>query len=143
MEIRSIIQETCIKISTESGKALKELAIATKKMTRSKSANPHIDNSKVAVEKLKSLLKTRLWEEAVVLDMIQVGAVALLLVEVVECTEKIAETVYELASLAALKRVEATVSPEQPHSQLDHQTVLVQSTGSSTNVQDHVITVVE
>ncbi|KAL5830750.1 hypothetical protein ACOSQ4_016104 [Xanthoceras sorbifolium] len=134
LEIRSITQETCTKISTESGKALKELAIATKKMTRSKSANPHIANSKTAVEKLKSELKIRLREEeALLLDTIQVGAVASLLVEVVECTEKIAEAVYELAAVAEFKRVEATVSPEQPH--LLHQRGVVQP--------HHVITVVE
>lgn len=84
----------CIEISEESGKALLEIASSTKKITQAKSANPHTAKAKDATEKLNSHLKTNLWKEAFLLEII---LVAKLLIEVVECTEKIAKAVHELA----------------------------------------------
>lgn len=94
LEIRSKIRKMCIEISEESGKALLEIASSTKKMTQAKSANPHTAKAKDAMEKLNSHLKTNLWKEAFLLEII---LVAKLLIEVVECTEKIAQAVHELA----------------------------------------------
>ncbi|XP_062014210.1 aluminum-activated malate transporter 2-like [Rosa rugosa] len=102
-EIRSKIQEPCIDICTESGKALKELAAALKKMTRSSSADSHIACSKAAVESLKLSLKRGIWKDANLLETIPSAAVASLLIEVVACVEKIAEAVHELASVAHFK----------------------------------------
>lgn len=102
-EIRSKIQEPCTNICLESGKALKELAAALKKMTRASSANPHIEYSKAAAERLKLLLKRGIWDDVNLLETIPSAAVASLLLEVVACVEKIAEAVHELASVAHFK----------------------------------------
>lgn len=102
-EIRSKIQEPCTKICSEAGKALKELAAALKKMTRASSANPHIEYSKAAAERLKLLLKRGIWDDVNLLETIPSAAVASLLLEVVACVEKIAEAVHELASVAHFK----------------------------------------
>ncbi|KAJ7948062.1 Aluminum-activated malate transporter [Quillaja saponaria] len=112
-EILSIIQEACRKMCLESSKALKELALAVKTMTKPSVADTHIANSKAATKNLKSLLQSSLWEEADLLAVIPAATVASLLIDVVDCAENIADSVNELASVANFKSVDSTVSPEK------------------------------
>ncbi|KAG6632030.1 hypothetical protein CIPAW_13G130400 [Carya illinoinensis] len=95
---------------SESGKALKELASAIKKMRRSTTVNFHIANSKIAAENLKSMLNTSLWENANLREIIPTAAVGLVLIDIVRCTEKIVEAFQELASHARFERMDG-VSP--------------------------------
>ncbi|XP_022756029.1 aluminum-activated malate transporter 2-like isoform X3 [Durio zibethinus] len=114
-EIRSKIQESCTKMSLESGKALKELAFAIKRMVKPFSAGTHIENSKSAAKNLNSLLKSGLWDGDVdLLQLVPVATVASLLIEVVTCTVEIAESVHELSSMVNFEAVEPTVSPQKP-----------------------------
>ncbi|XVF19629.1 hypothetical protein REPUB_Repub11eG0127000 [Reevesia pubescens] len=114
-EIRSKIQETCSKMSLESGKALKELAFSIKRMVKPFSADIHIENSKSAAKNLNSLLKSGLWDDEMdLLEVVPVATVASLLLDLVTCTEEIAESVHELASMVNFEAVEPTVSPEKP-----------------------------
>ncbi|XVF05080.1 hypothetical protein REPUB_Repub05bG0140400 [Reevesia pubescens] len=114
-EIRSKIQETCTEMSLESGKALKELALAMKTMVKPFAADIHIENSKSAAKNLNSLLKSGLWDDEMdLLEVVSVATVASLLIDVVTCTEEIAESVHELASMVNFQAVEPTVSPEKP-----------------------------
>ncbi|XWS52799.1 hypothetical protein CRYUN_Cryun11dG0103100 [Craigia yunnanensis] len=114
-EIRSKIQETITKMSFESGKALKELALAIKRMVKPFSADIHIENSKSAAKNLYSLLKSGLWDDEMnLLEVVPVATVASLLIDVVTCTEEIAESVHELASMVNFEAVEPTVLPEKP-----------------------------
>lgn len=99
-------------MSTESGKALKELALALKIMAQPSSVDPHIETAKSAVKKLNSLLKSSSWQNIDLLQATPVVTVASLLIDVVNCTEKIVESVYELASKAHFESVDPTVSPE-------------------------------
>ncbi|KAB5540708.1 hypothetical protein DKX38_013682 [Salix brachista] len=115
-EVRSRTQEACTNMSIESGKALKELSLAIKKMVQPSSADSHIENAKSAAKNLKSLLKSGLWEDIDVLKVIPGITVASILDEVVKFTENIAESVHELASKAQFESVEPTVSPEKLHS---------------------------
>ncbi|OMO95014.1 Aluminum-activated malate transporter [Corchorus capsularis] len=108
IETRSKIGELCPKISVESSKALKELASTMKKMTRERSADLHIASSKTAAEELKNLLKTSLWEEVELLQILPAASVAYLLLEIVECTQKIVAAVYELANEASFKHTNDT-----------------------------------
>ncbi|PRQ32618.1 putative aluminum-activated malate transporter [Rosa chinensis] len=125
-EIRSEIQEPCINICTESGKALKELAAALKKMTRSSSADSHIACSKAAVESLKLLsLKRGIWKDADLLETIPSAAVASLLIEVVACVEKIAEAVHELASVAHFKTEQPQLLQEPALSEEYHVAITI------------------
>ncbi|KAK6247449.1 hypothetical protein QUC31_019014 [Theobroma cacao] len=132
IEIRSKIQESSTKISLESSKALKELASTIRKMTRTRSADPHIANSKTAAEELKTLLKTTFWEEEELLQILPAVSVASLLLEIVECAKKIAEAVYELAKEASFKRTDATF----------HRGV-VQSAPNNIDASNHTITIAE
>ncbi|OMO62697.1 Aluminum-activated malate transporter [Corchorus capsularis] len=115
-EIRTRIQETCTKMSLESGKALKELGLAIKTMTKPFGADTHIENSKSAAKNLNSLLKSGLWDDEMdLLEIVPVATVASLLIDVVNCTEEIAESVRELASMANFQGIKtSSVSPEKP-----------------------------
>ncbi|KAA8535802.1 hypothetical protein F0562_030797 [Nyssa sinensis] len=114
LEIRVKIQESCTKMSSESSYALKELALAIREMIRPSTANAHIANSKVAAKSLKSLIKTGLWQDADLLEIIPTATVASILIDVVACTEKIAESVHELASLAHFKSADVAIAAQQP-----------------------------
>ncbi|KAF9665350.1 hypothetical protein SADUNF_Sadunf16G0113600 [Salix dunnii] len=115
-EVGSIIQEACTNMSIESGKALKELALAIKIMVQPSSAHSHIENAKSAAKNLKSLLKSGIWKDIDLLKVITEVTVASILIDVVTCTEKIAESIHELASTAQFKRAEPTLSPEKLNS---------------------------
>ncbi|XP_062171431.1 aluminum-activated malate transporter 2-like [Alnus glutinosa] len=111
-EFQSKIQEPCTTICSESGKALKEIALELKKMTQTTSVNPHILNSKMAAENLKSLLNTTwLCENANLEETIPTAAVVLIVMDIVPYIEKISEALQELALLARFKWVDARVSP--------------------------------
>ncbi|KAL6341994.1 hypothetical protein AAG906_038240 [Vitis piasezkii] len=111
-EIQSKIQAACTNMSTESGKALKELASAIKSMTKPCSVDPHIVNSKIAAESLKSLLETHFCEDVDLLELMPTAVVGSLLVEVITYVEEIAESVHELSSLAHFKDAKPEPEPE-------------------------------
>lgn len=92
------------------------MAWTFRKMVRTRSAIVHIDNSKEAGEELKTLLKTSIWEEADLLEIIPAASVASLLLETIQCIEKIYEAVNELAKAASFRKGNATVLLEQPDS---------------------------
>ncbi|WCJ40107.1 aluminum-activated malate transporter 1 [Euphorbia peplus] len=113
-EIRSIIQETCTMISKECGKALMELSMAVKKMNEPCSCDTHLENAKRAAKNLHTLLKLNPWgDDYELLQVIPVVTVASILIDVVNCTEKLVESVYELASKAHFNKVARTVSPDK------------------------------
>ncbi|KAI3450759.1 hypothetical protein Pfo_007424 [Paulownia fortunei] len=112
VEIRTKIQESCTKMSSECSYALRELAMGIKTMTRSLSADIHIVNAKTSAKKLKSSLKTGLWPDTDLLAIIPAVTVASLLIEIVSCTVKIADSVHELASLSKFKIPDAQMSKQ-------------------------------
>ncbi|KAG6590137.1 Aluminum-activated malate transporter 2, partial [Cucurbita argyrosperma subsp. sororia] len=116
-EIQTQIQEPCMEMSMETGKALRQLVSSIREMTQPTLAEIHTNNSKAAAKKLKASLKSsRLWENCDLLTLIPAANVGTLLVDVVDITEKIAEAVQELASLAhfkAAKPAEAAIQSEK------------------------------
>lgn len=109
-EICDTIQSTCMKMSLESGMALKEIAHAIKTMSKpSNSSRSHLSSLKMEAESLKMLLKLEMWREVDFVQMIQVVTVASVLLELVLCVEKIVEAVDELAVLAQFKSLDANV----------------------------------
>ncbi|XP_050228924.1 aluminum-activated malate transporter 8 [Mercurialis annua] len=113
-EFKSKIQEPCKKMSEESGKALKLLSSAIKTMTDPSPAKIHVDNSKTAINELKIALKSCSLDHDDLLIIVPAATVASTLTEIVQCVDKLSESVHELANLAHFKIVEATVSPEKP-----------------------------
>lgn len=110
-EVKEKLQEQCITMSKESGKALKELSVALTQMRAPSNAKPHIQNAKQAAEKLNMLLTSIMWKDInlSVSDVTPASTVASLLVEVVNCTEEIDKAVQELASLASFKSTHVDV----------------------------------
>ncbi|XP_031275869.1 aluminum-activated malate transporter 8 [Pistacia vera] len=123
-EFQSEIQQSCRKMSAESGKALKALASSIKTMADPSAANPFVEASKNAVKDLKITLKATTLSTNNIVDLqaiVPAATVASILIEIVKTVEKISDSVNELANLAHFKTVEATVSPElkvQPHNLL-------------------------
>ncbi|XP_057450455.1 aluminum-activated malate transporter 2-like [Lotus japonicus] len=120
LEIRSKIQDPCMKMSTELGMALKELAVSIQKMIPPCAAEPHIAISKIAAAKLRSMIQTGLWEGTNLFEVVPVVTMASLLLDVVSCTERLAESIQELSSLAKFKHKESKIAAENsenPHDQ--------------------------
>ena len=108
------IQDPCKKMSSESGKALKELSLAIKTMTHPSSANSHLDKSKIAITDLKTSLEAASREtNEELLKIIPAVTVASILTDITTCVEGVAEAVRELSHEARFKRVEMTVSKEK------------------------------
>lgn len=94
------------------------------------SVNAHIVSSKAAVKILKTFLKSSSLynQHSELLQIIPIATLASLLIDIVDCTEKIAEFTYDLATLARFKVAnESNNLEEKPIrsniNQLDHQGV--------------------
>ncbi|GKV31937.1 hypothetical protein SLEP1_g40590 [Rubroshorea leprosula] len=120
LEFQSKIQESCTRMSTESGMVLRALATAIKAMTEPSSANPHLENAKAAVEDLQTALKCVFLEASDLLAIVPAAMVASILVEIVKYVENISVAVYELSKQARFKTGEHPVSPEKPLQPLIH-----------------------
>lgn len=136
------VQELCMKMSSESGKALKELASAIKTMTRPSSASAHITKSRIAANSLKCFLKSPdLGEDIHLLDIIPAVTIASLLTEVVTYAEQIEKSIHELASLSHVQFKSAEPKTEQEQTKLHKHGSLHPC--AATNGPHHVITIVQ
>ncbi|KAE9464204.1 hypothetical protein C3L33_03888, partial [Rhododendron williamsianum] len=137
-----------MKMSLESGKALKELALAIKTFAQPSSVDVHIESSKRAVDELKTVLEAVSRKEDDLLKMIPSLTVSSILTDIVKCVEKIDESVHELSRQAQFKNaVVGTVSPDKPQllrrgiikplnegdGDGEHVIVMVHGTSSKTN----------
>lgn len=122
------MEESCKNISSETGKALKEISVAVKTMTRQRHPDIHLNNARKCVVELKSHLQDHvLWmSNEDFLSILPCGTVASLLIDVVDCTEKVAEAVNELARLVNFKperrpsaRIEPTLHDSSRHVVVD------------------------
>ncbi|KAE8705786.1 Aluminum-activated malate transporter 7 [Hibiscus syriacus] len=121
---------------------LRQKSVTKSKRRAEGSVIVHIESSKKAAEELKSVLKTNMWAEAAdLLEIIPAASVASLLLEIVECTEKIYEAVNELGEAASFRKDNATVLPQQPDS--IRQETVQQDSNTVTPVPHCVIVVAE
>ncbi|KAK4834153.1 hypothetical protein QYF36_017828 [Acer negundo] len=148
-EFNGTIQDVCMKMSSESGKALKELASAIKTMSDDpfSSAIAYVESSKTAANELKIALESASLNNVDIQAILPSATVASTLIEIVSCVEKIYEAVHELSNLAHFKKIkEANVSPElskQPHNLLHRGSVNPVLDGDSNHVVitiDHEMT---
>ncbi|KAM6547739.1 hypothetical protein CsatB_019415 [Cannabis sativa] len=138
-DFTSLIQESCIKMSSETGKTLKSLATSIKAMKHPNSATEHVENSKTAAKDLKSALEAAAIEDLDLLAIISAATVASTLVEIVECVEKISDSVHELSQMAHFKKIEATVSPEKAPQMLLHRGTVKPVLLDGDTDDDHVV----
>ncbi|XP_008450296.2 aluminum-activated malate transporter 2-like [Cucumis melo] len=139
LHIRDQLKESCTKMSTESGKALKDLASSIRTMTLPRLPNPHIEKSKAAAKDLKAALKIRPCNSSIdLLEIVPMATVASLLIDSISCIEKIAESVGELASLANFKCLEVGKSASLKFQQEQQQKL---ATPAIVSGHCHVVTV--
>ncbi|KAL8255721.1 hypothetical protein R6Q59_030788 [Mikania micrantha] len=117
-EFQKIIQEPCIKMSSETGKALKELANSMNLMVHPLSSTIHIENCKKAVDDLNTTYKVSMVEDQWdILENISVIAATSILVDIIKCVEQISEAIEELSKQAHFQKPKDTTSDEagKPH----------------------------
>lgn len=113
VEFQERIKDACTKMSSESGKALMELALAIRMMMKPEPAAAHVASAKTAMANLKATLKITSLEITVILEILPAATIASLLAEIVAQTEKLAEAVDELGRKAKFKNP-ATVTERMP-----------------------------
>ncbi|XP_068658201.1 aluminum-activated malate transporter 8-like [Aristolochia californica] len=97
------IQAPCTKMSWECSEALTELAMGIRTMTKPINAAQHVTSAKTAATELRTALKTALQENSSLLEILPMVTIASLLVETIGHTEKLVESVNELADKAKFK----------------------------------------
>ncbi|KAL3718409.1 hypothetical protein ACJRO7_003535 [Eucalyptus globulus] len=106
-QVQTRLKELCVEMAMEAAEALRQLSSSLKTMATPSSAIPHLEKSRTAAKALKSLLKTTSWKDATdLLAVVHATTVTSLLTDITDCTDKIAESVNELASLAGFKTAE-------------------------------------
>ncbi|OVA07150.1 Aluminum-activated malate transporter [Macleaya cordata] len=141
-EFKKKIQEACTKMSLESSKALMELSSSIKTMTNPWAVDAHLSNSKAAADDLKNALKTSKLAKTDLLQIIPAATVTSLLVEILTCIEKIADSVNELSRLAKFKNVDPPMTPERQPEHLVQQGISTEP-NSDCSVPNVVITIRE
>lgn len=113
-QARESFEGVCRELSSEAAKALKGLALAVRTMTRQgHNTQLLLGSGQKAVKDLKALLKTSMWKDTDLLAAVPLFTVASLLIDIVKCTERIAESVQELSSLAKFREIDPTISLEK------------------------------
>ncbi|CAF2260745.1 aluminum-activated malate transporter 2-like isoform X1 [Brassica rapa] len=136
MDIKKKLEEPLRKMSSESGKSMKEASISLKKMRKSSSSDIHVLNSQSACKDLSTLLKSGILNDVEPLQMIALTTTVSLLIDIVNLTEKVSQSVHELASAARFKnKKKSTVSSKKSDSV---STVRAMPTKSQ---DDHVVTI--
>lgn len=121
----------------ESSKVLKELAFSIKTMTQpsSSTAETHLRRSKAAIDDFKIILATTetllLSDKLDLLEIFPAMTVASVLIDVINCIDKISDAVEDLSVQAHFKKAKdkefSSPSPEKPppqHHQLLHRGIV-------------------
>ncbi|XP_013605492.1 PREDICTED: aluminum-activated malate transporter 2-like [Brassica oleracea var. oleracea] len=138
-DVKKKLEEPLRRMSSESGKSMKEASISLKKMRKSSSYDIHVDhvlNSQSACKDLTTLLKSGILNDVEPLHMIALTTTVSLLIDIVNLTEKVSESVHELASAARFKnKKKSTVSSEKSDSVSTVRAMPIKSQ------DDHVVTI--
>nr|XP_043623747.1 aluminum-activated malate transporter 8-like [Erigeron canadensis] len=118
-EFQKLVQEPCTKMSSEVGKALRELGASMKLMIHpSTSSAVHIENCKKAVEELNSLLQASTLMKSDIKETIPVIAVISILFDIIKCVETMSDAIQELCKQARFKKpedIECNKNEKQPN----------------------------
>lgn len=109
-------------MSTESGKALKEVSSSIKTMTSSplSAAGSHLHDSRSAADDLKNILEnSSLPTRAQLQEIMPVLVIASVLGDIINCVDKIALSVHELSRKARFKKSTCkAVEKQEQHQQV-------------------------
>ncbi|RZC90274.1 hypothetical protein C5167_029773 [Papaver somniferum] len=103
VELSKMIQKENMTVSTELGKALKELSNSIKMMAYSESILKHLSNSTDAADNIKVSLQSCKLEDTNIFELMPEIQTTTLLMEVIESIGSIIDSVHELSSLAKFK----------------------------------------
>ncbi|XP_076907627.1 aluminum-activated malate transporter 8-like [Bidens hawaiensis] len=114
-EFSKRVQEPCTKMSSEAGKALKELSKSVKSFSYPSNCTTHLQTCQKAIDEVNTMLKASMVGEFDVLEIIPVITVASTLTEIVKCVETILVAIEELSKQAHFKESLNNAEKLQPH----------------------------
>ncbi|KAL3642738.1 hypothetical protein CASFOL_013553 [Castilleja foliolosa] len=110
------IEPSCVRMCTESSKALKELASAMKTMSvfPLSATEAHVRNSKAAADELKAILKNSDFPAKTELrEIMPLLVVVSVLINLIECVERLSVLINELSQKARFEKLESTVKQQR------------------------------
>lgn len=110
-EFSKKIRSACAEMSSESAKALSDLAASIRSMTSPTAASIHVADAFAAASKMKAVVPIG---SAALSDAVQSATTASLLAQVVKSTHQIAGAVEELARAARFKKPEPEAENTEP-----------------------------
>ncbi|CAH2060907.1 unnamed protein product [Thlaspi arvense] len=132
--IKKKLEEPLRRMSSELGKAMKEMSISLKKMIKPSSSDLHLQNAQSTCKALTNLLKSGILKEVDPLELISLLTAISLLIDIINLTQKILESLHELASASRFKN---KIEPPKPNAK----SIVC---GRSTKCHDdHVVTIVQ
>ncbi|CDY30563.1 BnaA04g15700D [Brassica napus] len=137
IDIRKKLEEPLRRMSLESGKAMKEMSVSLTKMIKPSSSDLHVRNAQSACKSLTSLLHSGILKEVESQELISLLTAISLLIDIINLTENILESLHELASAARFKdKIESPIFAEKPNSKS------IVCGWATKGQDDHVVTIV-
>ncbi|KAF3559971.1 hypothetical protein F2Q69_00016768 [Brassica cretica] len=137
IDIRKKLEEPLRRMSLESGKAMKEMSVSLTKMIKPSSSDDHVRNALSACKSLTSLLHSGILKEVESQELISLLTAISLLIDIINLTENILESLHELASAARFKdKIESPIFAEKPNSKS------IVCGWATKGQDDHVVTIV-
>nr|GLL36467.1 aluminum-activated malate transporter 8-like isoform X4 [Ipomoea trifida] len=112
LSFKSKIEEPCTRMCLESTQALKAISLAIKTMSHpSPEIQDHLRNSRAAINDLEVVFRSSSLSTELLFEIIPCAAVMSILIDIVNCVDKISKSVDELSEKAGFKKPKAK-SPE-------------------------------
>ncbi|KAG6403871.1 hypothetical protein SASPL_136105 [Salvia splendens] len=122
-EFQTIIRQPCIEMSTESAKALVEIASAIKQMRPPESAETHVQKAKSAADQLKTTLQSySMPPKPDLQEMVPLLVTASVLIDIISSVDEIVLSVCELSRKAGFKNPKS--AGEQTPEQIFHRGIV-------------------
>nr|GMD46302.1 aluminum-activated malate transporter 8-like [Ipomoea batatas] len=114
LSFKSKIQEPCTRMCSESTQALKDISSAIKTMGQpSPAIQDHLRNSRAAINDLEVVFRSSSLSTEQFFEIIPCAAVTSILIDIVNCVDKISKSVDELSEKAGFKKPKEK-SPSPP-----------------------------
>ncbi|XP_031103119.1 aluminum-activated malate transporter 8-like [Ipomoea triloba] len=115
LSFKSKIQEPCTRMCSESSQALKAISSAIKTMAQpSPAIQDHLQNSRAAINDLEVVFRSSSLSPEQLFEIIPCAAVTSILIDIVNCVDKISKSVDELSEKAGFKKPKAKTGIVKP-----------------------------
>nr|GMD42921.1 aluminum-activated malate transporter 8-like [Ipomoea batatas] len=137
LSFKSKIEGPCTRMCFESTQALKAISLAIKTMEHpSPAIQDHLRNSKAAINDLEVVFRSSSLSTEQIFDIIPCAAVISILIDIIDCVDKISKSVDELSKKAGFKKPtdkSASPAPEEQRQQPPQQQLLHRGTVTPVN----------